>query len=108
MRKPLLLIAATLILAFFIFSLFKWIEQGHTFKDVWWSMTNDWFVAATFFDALVFMSICTVWLVSDMKKRGWTVLQMILVIIALILTGSATFLTYLAFRKPVLREQQPI
>jgi hypothetical protein len=107
MGKRVLLIAAILILAFFIFSLVRWIEQGHTFKDVWWSMTNDWFVAATFFDALVFMLMCTIGLLSDMKKRGWTALQMILVIIALILTGSATFLTYLAFRKSVLRERQP-
>jgi hypothetical protein len=99
MRKSLLLTAATLILLFFIYSLIKWIEQGHTFKDVSWSITNDWFVAATFFDALAFMIIVTTWLVSDMKKRGWTLLQMIGVLIALIITGSATVFIYLAFRK---------
>jgi hypothetical protein len=103
MKKILLLTAAVLIFLFFIYTLYRWLEQGHNFKYVWWCITNDWFVAATFFDALVFMTICAVWLLSDMKKRGFTTLKMIFIILALIITGSVTFLVYLAYRKKLPR-----
>jgi uncharacterized BrkB/YihY/UPF0761 family membrane protein len=98
MKKKLFLIAATLILFVFTFGMYKWLQQGHTFQHVWWSITNDWFVAITFFDALVFMTICIVWMCRDMRQRGFTTLQIILATIALILTGSVTFFVYLAYR----------
>jgi hypothetical protein len=99
MKKTIFLTAAILIFLFFNYGLYKWLEQGHTFKHVWWSMTHDWFVAVTFFDALVFMTICAVWLFTDMKKRGFSVLKMMLIFLALIITGSITLLVYLAYRK---------
>lgn len=98
MKKTFFLTAAALIMVVFCYGMAKWLQQGHTFSNVWSSITNDWFVAITFFDALVFITICLVWMCIDMKKRGISLLRIILAVMALLISGSATFFVYLAYR----------
>ncbi len=98
MNKPLLLIAIVLFL-FYIYALYEWLQSNHSFEYVWRAATSDWFLAITLFDLLLFGLLCLIWLTNDMRSRHYSVIKIILILLACLISGVPVVLTYLAFRK---------
>ena len=98
MKKPLLLVAATLLFLFYNYGLYRWIQSGHSFSDVWQAATSDWFLAITLFDTSLFSLLCLIWLYRDMKQRGFSGGKMYPILFTALIIGVVVPLVYLAFR----------
>ena len=99
MKKTALLTAAVLLFAFYNYGLYRWLQSGHDFADVWRAAISDWFLAITLLDMSIFSLLCLVWLWRDMRKQDWPLLRRLAILFLSLITGVVVLLVYLAFRK---------
>ncbi len=98
MKKPAIIAIAVLLLGFYLFGFFRWLNSGHTVQGVLSTLTSDWFLLITFVDLAVFFLLCMSWLVTDMRQRGMGVGKISALILGCLLIGVAPLLVYIALR----------
>ena len=99
MRKPALIIAAIALFLFYNYGLYRWLQSGHNFNDVWQAVRSDWFLAVTVLDLSLFTLLCLIWLYRDMSRRKLSGGKKFLLLLATLIAGVVVPLFYLAFRK---------
>ncbi len=102
MKKSFLVFAAIALFLFYNYGLYKWIQSGHNFDDVWQTATSDWFLAVTILDMSIFSLLCLTWLYRDMTKRNYSAGKKFSILFVTLITGVVVPLLYLAFtsRRP--------
>ena len=100
MKKPALIILAILLFIFYNYGLYRWIQSGHDFRDTWRAARSDWFLAVTLFDTCLFALLCLIWLIRDMTRRRCSTVQIVLLVLACLISGVVPLLVYLAYRRP--------
>ncbi|MEZ0542863.1 hypothetical protein [Fibrella arboris] len=98
MKKTVASLVALLLLAFYLFGLFRWLTSGHTINEVVSTIASDWFLLITFVDLSVFFLLCMIWAVKDMRQRRISVATMIALLLGCLLVGVAPLLFYIIYR----------
>ncbi len=98
MRKFALILCGVLLFCFTNYGFIKWWNSHHGLDHVWDTLTRDWLLLITIADACFFAAFVFIWLIGDMRNRGFSFMKKFLIFLAVLVTGASTFLIYLAFR----------
>jgi hypothetical protein len=97
-KRLFLIFCGIAVFGFINYGFIKWLQSGHHLIDVWQALTQDWLLFISVADACLFTLLAFIWLIGEMKKRGFSFKKQAMIFFAVLLTGTSAFFIYLAFR----------